>query len=374
MASTSSSTVRATIVELDHCGTQARVRARSGAESEAGGTASGASGAVGGRGAPRRRGRGDRRAHLHGTGSVGARNPARACSTVDLPDPLGPTSAVRRARRGDEGVGQHGGPAGAGGAVDAAGWCARRRTERPPGTWSRRLDTAEPRRSTVESPRQAVPGHRGATSAGSTAIGVGRPRPRHPDAHGEQPVALGREGLAHRPVGDHPPSADSTTSRSTRSTHGPSTCSTTTSVGEGWPWRSAGSAPTTGHPRRRSARRRRRAPPAPRPGRASPSARRAAPPTGRAPGSRRAPAAGSARRTAPTSGCRAAGHRARPSRSAEATTPAMAARGIRTFSGPNATSRPTEAATTPAPGSCSTSPTAPGRSPGRARRRPSPRR
>ncbi len=121
VVSTSSSTVRATIVELDHCGTQARVRARSGAESEAGGTPSGASGARPGRG-----GRGSAVAAIGGRtctapGSVGARNPARACSTVDLPDPLGPTSAVSVPGRGDEGVGEHGGPAGAGGAVDEPG-------------------------------------------------------------------------------------------------------------------------------------------------------------------------------------------------------------------------------------------------------------
>ena len=92
------------------------------------------------------------------------------------------------------------------------------------------------------------------------------------------------------------PSSESTTSRSTRSTHGPSTCSTTTSVGECVAgWLAAAPAP-----------RRPPAPPARTPGRASRSARRGGRPTGRARASRRARAAGSARPTAPTSGCRAA--------------------------------------------------------------------
>ena len=332
VTSTSSSTVRATIVELDHCGTQARVAASSGADSTPGDTASDGP-----------------RATRTAAGSWVGRNPARACSAVDLPDPLGPTSAVSVP-----------GAASRGSTSSAA-----RRVRAVPST-SRVV------RSTTKGAavRDAVrPAGRGATRAGSTSIGSGGPAPGT-----QMPIARSRSRSLDRvactgPSATTRPSAESTTSRSTRSTHGPSTCSTTTSVGAGVDerWAAALSErcePADGHP--------------------SPEVSAATASRTSCAEAASSIAVGSSSST--TDGSRASvparasrwvcppdsadvgvsgGRSSRPTaRSADATTPAMSPRGIRTFSGPNATSRSTDAATTPAPGSCSTSPTAPGRVPG----------
>ena len=267
-----------------------------------------------------------------------------------LARPARPDERGERARRGHEGRRPARRPGGCGRCRRPAGWCARRRTARPPGMPCWPAAGAAP------------PGPR------STGSGVGRarhPAPRCPSRAAGRARSAGSRAPGRRPRPGRP--TESTTSRSTRSTHGPSTCSTTTSVGEGWPWsgpRGPGRPATCGRPSPAVSAATASRTSCAEPGRASPSARRGAPPTGRAPGFRRAPAAGSARPTALTVGV-SSGRSPRPTEpSAEATTPAMSPRGIRTFSGPNATSRPTEAATTPAPGSCSTSPTAPGRSPG----------
>ena len=343
VASTSSSTVPATIVELDHCGTHA-TRREVQARGPRCGVRAGRHGVA--RRAPARSRRAPRR---HRRSGRAVRKPARACSTVDLPDPLGPTRAVRRAGAGVERARSARRRGGCGRCRRPAAWCARRR-----------------RAARGEGCRVRQPRRRGATRAGSTGTGSGGPSPGT-----QMPIASSRSRSLARVARTGPsattrPSAESTTSRSTRSTHGPEHV---LDDDEGRRAATGGLRPggrsATGRPARRQRghgvahllRRRR--------GRASPSARRGARPTGRAPASRRARAAGSARRTAPTSGCRAAGRPDRPHASAEATTPAISARGIRTFSGPKATSRPTDAATTPAPGSCSTSPTAPGRLPRR---------
>ena len=334
VVSTSSSTVCATIVELDHCGTHARVRARSAAGSEAGGTASGRS--LGG-------------LTRTAVGSVGSRKPARACSTVDLPDPLGPTRAVRLP----------------GAATRGAASTAARRVRAVPSTSRvvRSTTNAEAARevipgdSTLLSPGAALsspdnrsfPARRGATSAGSTLTGSGGPAPGT-----QMPIARSRSRWVSRvactgPSATTTPSAESTTSRSTCSTQGPSTCSTTTSVGAAGPPVSAATASRTS---------------------------RAEDGSSIAVGSSSSTTAGSSasvparasRWVWPPDNAEVGVSSARSPRpteaSASSTTAAMPARGIPTFSGPKATSRPTEAATTPAPGSWSTRPTAPGRSPG----------
>ena len=350
VASTSSSTVPATIVELDHCGTQAIARARSGRASRSGRSAPGcgAGGAGPLRGAAS--GSGGRSAGAparHRDRSVGSRKPARASRTVDLPDPLGPTRAVRVPGAASRGAVSSAAD-GCGRCRRRAGWCARRRT-----VW-------QPERGRPDGGVRGRPrGHEGRVDG----HGSGGPAPGT-----QMPIASRRSRSLSRvsrtgPSATTRPSDASTTSRSTRSTHGPRTCSTTTSVGEGGVGLVAGVEPAAAA-HRRGEPRRPPGPPAPTPGRASPWARRGGRPTGRAPACRRARAAGSGRRRAPTWGCRAARSSRPTAASAAATTPGMAARGIPTFSGPKATSRPTDAATTPAPGSWSTSPTAPGRAPG----------
>ena len=385
MVSTSSSTVRATIVELDHCGTQASVRARSGAASEAGGTASGSTvvppsrppaAAIGGR-------------TPTASGSVGSRNPARACSTVDLPDPLGPTSAVRvpgaatsgssstAARRvravpstnrvvrsTTNGEAARNMAAGDSTLLSSGAAASNPSTLLSSGAAASNPSTLLTPGAAVSSPatllssvaavsrRRAEPfrgDHRGATRAGSTASGSGGPAPGT-----QMPIASRRSRSLSRvertgPSATTRPSSESTTSRSTRSTHGPSTCSTTTSVGEGCPAVSAATASRTS--------------------RAELGSSIAVGSSSSTTDGSSAKVPASARRwVCPPDSVPVGVSSARSPRptepSADATTPAMAPRGIRTFSGPNATSRPTEAATTPAPGSCSTSPTAPGRFPG----------
>ena len=69
-----------------------------------------------------------------------------------------------------------------------AGWCARPRAVWPPGHRGAGGRTA--------------PGARGRDERRVDRERVGRPLARHPDAHGEQPLALARQGLAHRTVGD----------------------------------------------------------------------------------------------------------------------------------------------------------------------------
>ena len=284
--------------------------------------------------------------------SVVGRNPARACSAVDLPDPLGPTSAVSEPGTASRGWSTHRGATGAGGAVDQPrgalddercgreGCRVRAPCAAPPGPGRPASGRAARRRA----PRCPSRGAGRARSTGWRAPGRRRPPGRRRRAR-----PAGRRGR---------PTVRARARR--RRAWGRQGCA------EGWP--GARSGVRDGHlatSRARSGRPRPRAPPAPSRRRASPSARRAARPTGRGPASPRGPAAGSAHPTAPTSGCPAAGPPARPPAARTATTPAMSPRGIRTFSGPKATSRPTDAATTPAPGSCSTSPTAPGRVPGR---------
>ncbi len=149
------------------------------------------------------------------------------------------------------------------------------------------------------------------------------------------------------PSATRTPSASRTSIRSTRSTHGPRRCSTTTVVigyaasapstlaltWAAWPGSSmaVGSSSSSTLGRNANA-----------PARAS---RCVSPPD-------RAPVGVSSGMVSPTAA------------TAERMAGGMSARGIPTFSRPNATSRPIDDATTPAPGSWRTRPTSPARDPG----------
>ena len=135
VVSTSSRTVRATIVELDHCGTQARVRARSGPRARRvarhpvlGGGGSGRRGGSDGGGPG---GRGDRRAHLHGTGIGRREEPGEGVQHGRLARPARPDQRGQRAGRGDEGARSAPRPGGSARCRRPAGWCARPRRARP---------------------------------------------------------------------------------------------------------------------------------------------------------------------------------------------------------------------------------------------------
>ena len=234
VASTSSSTVPATIVELDHCGTHAIVAGEGGGVEvgRARWPASGSRRPVGGAA-----GRAHRARHPR---SVGGRKPARACSTVDLPDAARPDERGEGAGRRVERARAARRPGGSGACRRRAGWCARRRA-------------GAGRRSRLSPGGGGVPAARPAARPGPgrrrPARAAPPPAPRCPWRAGAR---ARREGLA-RPGRRRRrrPSAESTTSRSTRSTHGPRTCSTTTSVGEGR--RAAGPrlGADAGRPRRR---------------------------------------------------------------------------------------------------------------------------
>ena len=220
-------------------------------------------------------------------------------------------------------------------------WCGSSRRGCAPSV-RRAASTAS--RATTWAPRR--PRSEGRLRGPGAAPGRARPAPRSPvlqvPPRGRRAPACGSPSATMRPWSSR------TTSRSANSTHGPSRCSTTTVVSSARPRR----------PRRRPRGRRRRSP-----GRAWPSARRAAAGWARGRVRPRGRAAAARRRTARAVGV-SSGIVRRTAASAASTRAGMAARGIPVFSRPKATSRPIVADTTPAPGSCRTSPTAPARAPG----------
>ena len=145
VVSTSSSTVRATIVELDHCGTHARVRARSGALS--------------GRGPSRRPRRGPLTAAIRTAWDRSVRGSRRARAARSTCPTRSARRGGQRARRCDEGLREHGGPAGR--PVPSTSRCARRRRQAR-GALDDERDGRE-RRTAAESSRRderGVDGHR----------------------------------------------------------------------------------------------------------------------------------------------------------------------------------------------------------------------
>ena len=275
MASTSSSTVPATMVELDHWGTHAIVRARS--------TASRSAGVVSGHGQPgpggARPGRGDAHGIRRGRGEEAGEGQQHG----GLARPARPDEGGEAAGSGVERGGQLGGAEGPGRAVDELG---------------RPLDDQRP--GPEGSPRGGTGSRPGRDEGRVDGDRLGRPLPRHPDAHREQSLALGGQGRADRAVrddaavvGEHDEPLDEVDPRSEDV------------LDDDERRRGVAGGSRSPAPRRHPA------PPAQRWGRASRSVRRGGRPTGRARGSRRARAVGSARPTAPRSGCRGRGRRAR---------------------------------------------------------------
>ena len=303
------------------CGTQATARARSGEDRRDGSRGGTTSFFTRPRGqlrslfAPDK----DRSWPLGGSGASstdpadGVTRPASASSSVDLPEPLGPTSATVDPPRTSRSTSATA-VVTRGGAL--SGWEVRR----------------------TDSPRARTAGSAGEEAAAakasetSTGTGSGCPGTQIPIAVSSAPRCA--RTVAGGPSATTEPSGPSTTMRSTRSTHGPSRCSTTTVVSP----RARTTSPTT---RRTDAA-------------LAGSSIAVGSSSSRTLGDMASAPASASRCCSPperVSGLAPARCPSPTSSSAAATGATMASRGIPRFSSPNATSRAAVEATTPAPGS-----------------------